>query len=143
MVNLSLIGCLNHFKNLSFNSSQNSVLLLFFLNCFLVKQCQCGLPLQCRRTQFLCMSIRDATIISKVLCQCDRWKMGFHDLVCVSLIMRESSTFCIFLGHLYFLFHIFWPFVLPACSRCAMGVIIFLLIHKSFLHMENTFNFKC
>lgn len=59
--------------------------------------------------------------------------MGFHNLICISFIIGESSTFFKRIHCLHFLFviHLFTLF--------AIGVVIFfILIHESFLHMKNT-----
>lgn len=38
LINQSLIGCVDHFNSLSFNSSQNTILLLFFSQLFSSKE---------------------------------------------------------------------------------------------------------
>lgn len=130
LVHQSLMGCLEYVKRLSFSSSQNSVLWFFSQLLSLVRQHQHGPQLQCSRMQFLGMSMRDAATIFKIVCHYGRWKRGFHDLVCISLIIGGSRIFFIFIGHLY-VFFMNCLFVLHCWC-------IFLLIHKSFLHMKNT-----
>lgn len=59
--------------------------------------------------------------------------MGFHNLICISLIIGESSTFFkrIHCSHFLFVIRLFTLF--------AIGVVIFFILkHKSFLHMKNT-----
>ena len=53
--------------------------------------------------------------------------MRFHDLICISLIIGESSSFFTCICHLYFLF------VHRLFTLFAIGVLIFfILIQKSF-----------